>query len=481
MNPFKKISLLIAMMIVSFGCGSGGLSEEEQIIDEIENGTTFLLTDAPSDHFKSVMVDILSPIVVKTDQGEMSVPLPDNSPIRVDLLALDGFSKNLTRATRAVLGEGEIHKICLTLANPKITRLDNSIIGSNAITLTKEMCIIPAHAVIIPKDDGIVVEIDINVEASISTTTSTTTGLAFRPQGAVTQIKKDTHPNGVEASQIKGTIIEIGDNRFLMREHDRKFFVSVGVADAKFFELNKEIHFADLKIGQTVEVGGVVTYEKILKARRVVVLPSEDQHRAVRGIITNLNRRDRSFALAFYNLPEIGDTVLLRKIAVHYTDETPILLKRPHKRLSAGDLTDGQLVDIRGIARLNQDDIQAGLIIVEPEHFKAVIVSANCEAGQIQVLYPPREIARLQTADAALASDLSMIVEIGARTKLIGQDVIATLWCEDLKPGATIRISGQMLPPSPTIIAPSPINIEVFEIKEIPAVSVAPTDIVPRF
>ena len=117
-------------MIWLAGCGGSTpsspatLSEEELIIADIEGAnakTTFLLTDAPSDNFKSVKVNIKSPIVITQGNKTVFVPLPDNASVRVDLLELDEISEALASAE---VPEGTIEKVRLELDSPEIVLLE---------------------------------------------------------------------------------------------------------------------------------------------------------------------------------------------------------------------------------------------------------------------------------------------------------------------------------------------------------------------
>ena len=327
------------------------------------------------------------------------------------------------------------------------------------------MEIVPFIPLRIPRDNGIVVEIDIDIEKSIQN--DEVGRPIFSPEGDAVQIKQDTHPDGVEVPQVKGKIVDINakDKRFLLKYDARKLFVSVDAKDAQFFNFDEKVDFQALEKGQTVEVAGVMTHENVLKATRVLILPAlEEESRFVRGVMTNLNRTTNSFELEDTDSDSDSDidsnTDSLGKITVEYSTRTKILLKRPHKELSEDHLTNGQRVGIRGLKGPDKGRIEASLIIIKPEKFKAVIVSTDCP-NQIRITYPLREVERLRLAGISIGSDNIGIVEIGG-AKLLGEKG-AEILCTELKEESNIRILGQIAPSS--IGTVNLIQVNVLKIK----------------
>ena len=215
-NSVKKFSLLVGITWITACCvGShpesplSTLTEEEQIIVDVEQGsykTTFLLTDAPSDNFKSVKVDIKSPIVITQEGNTVNVPLPDNLPIRVDLLELDEVSETLASAE---IPAGTISRIRLDLANPEIVLLDDTVVDASTIEFSPVLEITPATTtpVTVPSDrTGIAVLLDFDVEDSIKIDIGGSGRPLFRPKGGATLVDKK---EGVEASRVRGTVTRI--------------------------------------------------------------------------------------------------------------------------------------------------------------------------------------------------------------------------------------------------------------------------------
>ncbi len=471
MSYFKKVLLLSTSIIWLWGCESSGNpdsvvseepTEEEQIIEEIETGsfkTAFLLTDAVSDDFESVIVDIKSPIVVTLDNGAANVPLPEDRPIRVDLLALDGLSEVLTSE---VISAGTIQKITLTLANPEITLVDGTTIDSSGIDLTGNLEITLSTPVTIIENQGVTVQIDIDVANSVSIDVTGSGRPLFRPRGSAARIDQSEHPDGVEAKRVKGAVAKIpgilgNPKSFLLKHPDRKFFLPVDAREAEIFDFGKKVLVDALKEGQRVEVDGAITHEHILKARRIIMLPED--HRAIRGVVTGLDQQ--KFVLEFLNRQDQGADPI--SVTVNYNDDTAILLDVPSRitapTLTSADLTHGQRVAVRGLMHGDTGTVNARVIVIEPERFRGFVAEEpNCTDGLIRVLYPFKEVRRLERAGVTLDHNTG-IVEIDGATLTDLND--ETMTCTDLNRGMAVSILGQLRPTTDGV------RVKAFEVNEV--------------
>lgn len=397
--------MLSAVMMGLFGCNgaTSTKSEAEIIAETIESGsqkTTFLLTDAPSDDFKSVTVDIVSPMVVTVDDKEFQVPLPDLLPIRVDLLELDGVSDLLTDFD---LPAGKIKNIALTIANPEIVLLDDTVIGSDQIDLPDPVLDISPTDVAVPTDGGATILIDIDVAASVKIDVAGTGRSLIRPVGAVKRV--DTiRPDGDEIRTVKGEIVEIPgikgvEKSFLLKHRGRKHFVQVNAESAVIENFEGEVRFGALEKGQIVEISGMMFKHHVVKAKHVLILPRE--HRAIRGVITHLT--DESFDLVFLNQDDREDDRKDReKVKVFFSERTEILMG--DMKLSAGDLANGQFVGAHGIFAENRDIMKADVIRIRPTRFRGFIAKESaCDAGIIYVVGPPKGFERILDSEAALS------------------------------------------------------------------------------
>ncbi len=445
-------------------------ASQDTITETIEHAsqkTTFLLTDAPSDDFKSVLIDIASPIVVTMDNGVVvDVPLPDNLPVRVDLLELDEVSDLLTDAA---LPAGTISTVALTLSNPEITLLDDTVLDNDDIDLSNPILTISLNeGVVVSEGDGATVQIDIDVEASIQIDVTTGRPI-FRPVGDVIRVDDTTHPDGIEIRQIKGGIVEIPgipDNpqSFVLKHHGRRHFIPVDASEATIHTFSGAVTFDDLTKGQIVEVGGVIR-DHVLKARHILILPKD--HRALRGVITQLDPTAQSFELVFWKRHDRDAEHTaqdIRQVTVSYTDATHIALEHPRMELTASDLTNGQLVFVRGGVNLDLQTVDARFIVIQPERFRGFIIDEpNCAEHLIRVANPSWHLHRLRVAGIELAPHRSGIVDISG-AKLFRRDGVE-IGCDDLDRGDAVGVFGLMVPHTPTDDDPNPIRVKAFKVK----------------
>jgi hypothetical protein len=480
-KQMRMVFALMASVVWLLGCGvdlkQTGLTEEEMIAEAFQKGsqkTTFLLTDAPSDDFKSVMVDILSPIVVTMNDGTIvNVPLPDDLPLRVDLLELDGVSDLLASAD---IPAGAISKVALTLANPKIVLLDDTVLGSGDIDLPSPVLTLsPGEAIVIPGGEGITVQIDVDVESSIKVDVTGTGRPLFRPVGNVVRVN-ETDPDGIEIRQVKGEVVRIpgipgNPKSFLLKHRGRRHFIQVDADSATIKKFNEEATFDALEPGQLVEVGGIFQHH-VLKARYVFILPRD--HRALHGVITDLTAT--SFDLVLLKRHPEGaadmdgdartDKADITRIKILYGPDTDILLKHPHMRLGPTDLAHGQRVDVRGLVDLDRGLAKANVIVIHPTRLAGVIAQEPaCDRHMIYLISARRPFAipPILERDSATSTPpigdpdfdllrvrpdgtgIGWIIDI-EKARLISEMGLPMV-CSDLKPGMAVKVLGLMLPP----------------------------------
>ena len=533
MKTFKKIFSLLIGIVWLFGCGETTtdpiktvLSNTELLVNALETNvsstttastpeaelvataiakanaiTTFLLTDAPSDDFKGVMVDILK-IVVVEDGKTIDVPLPDNLPIRVDLLELDEVSDMLASADLPV---GTITQIGLKISNPEIILLDDTVIPASGIDFESKLMITLAPPVAVDGTGGAVL-IDFYVENSITIDVAGSGKYVFRPKGGATRV--DERPDRVEAKHLRGTVAELhgikGDpTSFLLKHHGRRHFVHVDVATTtEIYELQGDMvattTFDALKKGQHVKVDGFLTHRGVLKAKTVMILPAD--HRGIRGMITHLNQTDpilHTFELLLER-HDIEVTASDRAIAststatstatttpamatttatttprtmvkVQYNPQkVHILLNHPHTRLSPGDLTNGQMVFVGGHYKEMDKAIQAHVIIVKSDRLRGFIAEApNCVDKLIRVIHPFKEYRRLLAAGIDLQPHNSGMVDI-SEAKIFGPEGTEIECAARLRQGMAVKIFGRMIPHTPDTTDPNPVRMKASVVKVVP-------------
>ena len=125
----KKIVLFSITMVFLLGCSA--LNREGQ----------FFSSDVTGSDFKSVIVEIQSPIFVLQNGKSVSVPLPNNLPVEVDLLGLNEVN-NVLSAT--ALPEGTITKIWIALSNPQVVLEDDTVLDNNKINFKPLLEIVPS-------------------------------------------------------------------------------------------------------------------------------------------------------------------------------------------------------------------------------------------------------------------------------------------------------------------------------------------------
>jgi len=525
MKTFKKIFSLLIGIVWLFGCGETTtdpiktvLSNTELLVNALETNvssttatstsdaelvaaiekanaiTTFLLTDAPSDDFKGVMVDILK-IVVVEDGKTIDVPLPDNLPIRVDLLELDEVSDMLASADLPV---GTITQIGLKISNPEIILLDDTVIPASGIDVESKLMITLATPAVVDGTGGAVL-IDFDVENSIKIDVAGSGKYIFRPKGGATRV--DERPDRVEAKHLRGTVAEIrvikdDETSFLLKHHGRRHFIHVDVATTtEIYELQGEMAatttFDALKKGQHVKVDGFFTDRGVLKAKTVLILPVD--HQGMRGLVTRLNQENPSlhtFELLLLK-HDLEVTDMDRKIATTTATTTPalatttatttarttvkvqynpekvhILLNHPHRKLSPGDLTNGQMVFVGGPYKDDAKAIQAHVIIVKSDRIRGFIAEApNCIDKLIRVVHPFKEHRRLLATGIDLQPHNSGIVDI-SEAKIFGPEG-TEIGCARLRQGMAVKVFGRMIPHTPDAVDLNPVRFKAFEVKVI--------------
>jgi hypothetical protein len=459
MNYFKGMFLLAIGIIGLLGCGSDNpittsnptttpsLTDEEQaIISEIETSyqkTTFLLTDAPSDDFRSVVVDIQSPIVLTMEGGATTtVPLPNNLPLRVDLLELDGLSETLASAK---VPSGTITKIKLTLAHPEITFLDGRSLSGSGIELTSELEIAPSASIKIPETQGITVQVDIDVANSVKVDVTGSGRLIFRPQGSAVHITNNTD---VVARKVKGTVARILQNKhFLLKHPDRTFFLTVdaGGTTTEIITPDGKVTFDVLKEGQRVEVSGVITDKHILKAHRVIILP--ENFRRLRGVVTDLTPDKKAFVLPhFLERDQVvaSSTLVGTSTKVNLTKVVIIDIK---PTVEAATIQNDQTVEVYGLVSPDGLGMEAHMIVIHPERFRA-FVTEDCVNNRFRVVqkrWLPSNFREISGVD--------------------------TTTCASLKRGTRVAIFGKIIQPTPD----NTVQVEAFEVKVLPEEYIAGT------
>lgn len=442
MNYFRKTFLLAISIMSLFGCGgdnpitSSGttpITEEEQaIISEIETSyqkTTFLLTDAPSDAFKSIVVDINSPIVLTMEGGATTtvpIPLPNNLPIRVDLLELDGLSEVLASA---VVPAGTVKTIKLRLASPEITPLVGLPIGPSGIDLTPDWEITLSAPITIPEKEGATIQMDFDVINSVKIATNGR--LHIKPSGLATQIKEATHSTGIALRKVRGTIVRILSDRprhFLLKYLNRPFYLPVDASGTttEIFTHDGKVEFSALKVGQLVEVGGTFTDKHVLKAQSVLLLP--ENFRRIRGMVTNLNQTTftLSHILERDAVMASSTEIIGSSTIVHYSNA----LRRYAHTLDSATSTNiqihnGQRVEVYGLVSVDGRGLDARVIIIHPEHFRGFVVE-NCLNNRVRVIrrYITETIFDVSTNSVVDPPCTSL--KKGTRVEVVGQIVPST-------------------------------------------------------
>ncbi|MEK7286698.1 MAG: EF-hand domain-containing protein [Nitrospirota bacterium] len=466
------------------GCDTTKTVSEEDLITEAietaEQTTTFLLTDAPSDDFKSVIVDIESPIVLTTDNGTISVPLPDNLPIRVDLLELDGVSKVL--ASAQLLGAA-IHEVELSVSRPEIVLLDNTRLGKTEIGVTdRKLRIKPRTPISTSSNEGATVQVDFNVADSVQVD-PVTGGPVLEPTGSVKAIDKKTHPEGVDVKPMEGEIVRIPGikgvaDSFSLKYEGRSHFIPVDATQAEILNAGKPALFKTLEKGMNVTVSGVFK-ERVLAATQVLISPKDKNKASLRGVVSSL--KSDSFELVFLHDKDRDTSGTgTKKVMVTYLETTKISLaqsKGTSTTLQPAEppkLVNGQSVEVIGSSTISSA-VAANLIMIYPTRVKGFIAkSPQCKEGQeaIHVVSALTGVHRILTPGIATSTvDTELFPGVDWHVNISSAKLLSEkgdpIFCQDLERGEAVAVSGLLIPaPSPAPIVPSTYYMKAGEVKQ---------------
>jgi len=411
---------------------------------------TVVLTDAPSDAFESVEITINS-IAFLGEDGQILVPLPEDKPIKVDLLELDGLNMLLAQAD---IPEGVYHKIRLHVSDPNLILEDGIPVSPEDITLVAggKMDLVPQGSFQVLEGEELVIQMDFDVENSLHIHETGNGKYVIRPVVLV-NIQDNSTPNldMVDAIGVIQTI-NYSERRFLLRL-GRHMSVRVYTTDETIVTDSAGNHllFDDLEVLQKVEVVGDFTGKGILQATSIEV-HRDHVHR--HGVIKDLDLNLREFVLIKRDLTEQ---------VVSFDVATLIHIGR--EILSENDLANAQRVKVAGLIDPSTGKLLARKIRIKPEHFRGLIAGPpNCP-DTIQVVNPRAKLYRLHLAKIVLEPENTIMVQIGS-ARLVNWDG-TPLVCADLVEGDPVFIKGRIIPHTPDSQDPNPIQVLAKKVKRL--------------
>ncbi len=474
-NNFKYLILLIIFIQTITGCGpaTNAFTESEQMLtDAVEKAQTMIaLTDAPSDDFQSVEVDILSPLVFKkADGSSVEIPLPDHLSIHVDLLTLYGVSDILSRVD---LPAGDYTGIRMTIANPAVVLASGESVATSNIDLPNRGVVDTTGTFTITADPSTIL-VDFDVADSFHVDAARDGRWILKPIIRVKAITDEIRPDERELKEMKGVIARIPGIRddktsFLMKLADRSVLAQVDVVEGTkiMTASGDELSFDALKVEQHVAVAGFMTRRGLIEARTVVVFRPEREREGKRfhGLITKLNTADQLITLKSREGTEGGTTT------ISYSRETKVFFGRVKENmaLTVAALSAGQSVSLFATKTNNGDLFMAKVVLIHPERLRGFITEISCDRSILKMTNPLHRLkGDLVARPLDASAERGTIMVDFKDAELLGYSHDPkVIPCDDLKVGIPIHVMGRLAAMDRTTAGDNAVKIVALTVKKV--------------
>lgn len=415
LSPTPHGRMMTAVLLVLLGlagCNGDGRS----------TGTvTLAITDAPSDELAALTVTIESAVLIG-EAGHQPIPLPDDAPITLNLLELDGINQILAVAS---IPAGSYSKLRLSIRDASVTWIGVTEPEPVTIVANGKVDLNLQGPVEIADGGATTIQLDFSAEDSLKLTETGDGKLILRPQIFVTGGLTADHPDNPPIDDVAGLIASVdADTRsFVLRTFDGPRLTVIVTDATRLVSHDGEASFADLHPDLRVHVEGSLDAQGRLVATAVHLAPGQ---LAEVGVVSNLDALAGTFTLKH---PDRDPT------PVRLQPGTLVLFHG--SLLTAADLANGQVVRIGG--RFDTEEVlHAHVIRIRGDRFSGTVIDlTGCAADQTLVVKigPRRMPARLALAGVVLPNDTILAS---------GRD----LPCPLLHEGSPVRVWGRLAPDS---------------------------------
>ena len=448
MNRFFKLFGAFLSTVILFACGGGGLDSLDATAPQ--GKVTLVLTDAPVDAFESVEITILSLTFIGSE-GQVSVPLPDDQPVTVDLLQLDGLNMLFAQADIPV---GRYSELRLEVSDPKLILEDGVLVPPEDVILLGDgkIDLLPEKPFLVEEGQELLIQLDFDMEKSLKIHETENGKYIIRPVVFV-HIQDGSTPS-LDMEDIVGVIQAINKEEMVFSLGVRRHLsVRVKVTEDTLITDSEgnTLDFDDLKPHQKVEVEGKLNHQGGFLAASI-----EIHGRFVHGhgVIKDLDLVKQEFILV--RRGHLDQIVLF--------DEST-LIHFGWEHLSEEDLANGQRVRVAGEVYSSSMILKAHKIRIKPEHFRGWVASTlNCPQS-IQVVIPRAKLHRLRLAGIELVPENTITVQL--RSDRIWDRDHKEILCSNLSEGDVVRVRARLIPHTPDDQDPNPIQLLAYHVQQV--------------
>ncbi len=450
----RLVGVVVGLFTLLFvaACGSGTSGPAAGTV-------TLAMTDAPSDALDALTVTIESATLIG-DAGQAPIPLPDDAPITLNLLDLDGINQILATAS---VPAGTYSKLRLQISHATVTWPDETI---EPVTIVANGKVDLNFQGTIEITDGgtTTIQLDFSAEDSLKLTETGDGKLILRPQIFVTTGLAADHPDNPPIDDVAGLIasVDADAHTFELRTFAGTRVTVVVTETTRIVSHDGEASFADLHADLRVHVEGTLDAGGRLVATLVHIVR---ERFAEYGLITQLNPTAGTFVLKHLAGPDTP---------VAYSTATRVFFLG--HILTTADLSNGQLVRVGGEVD-GAGVLQASVIRNRLDRFAGVVTSiVRCSADDTLAVKigPQRLLARLALAGVVLPNDT---ITVQAQHDLpcpvlIHEGSLVRVWGrlvpDPAEPGGVkflaarvVVLPGQVFVGTVTQVTPDPANLSV--------------------
>lgn len=383
------IGLFTLLFVAACGSGTGG--------GPAAGTVTLAMTDAPSDELEALTVTIESATLIG-DAGQAPIPLPDDAPITLNLLDLDGI--NLILATASVPA-GTYSKLRLQISHATVTWPDETTEPEPVTIVANGKADLNFQGAIEITDGGEKkIQLDFSAEDSLKLTETGDGKLILRPQIFVSTGADDSD-NLLMIDDVAGLIasVDADAHTFELRTFAGARVTVVVTEATRIVSHDGEASFADLRADLRVHVEGALDAQGRLVATAVHIAPDR---LAEFGVVSDLDAAAGTFTLKH---PHRDPTPVQFDADAADTADTLVLFQG--QVLATADLANGQIVRVGG----RFDDagvLHAKIIRIRGDRFAGVVTSiVRCITDDTLAVKigPRRLLARLALGGVTLPND----------------------------------------------------------------------------
>jgi hypothetical protein len=405
------LGLFTLLFVAACGSGTGG--------GPAAGTVTLAMTDAPSDELEALTVTIESATLIG-DAGQAPIPLPDDAPITLNLLDLDGINQILATA---LVPAGTYSKLRLQISHATVTWPDETtepvtIVANGKVDLNFQ------GVIEIAEGGATTIQLDFSAEDSLKLTETGDGKLILRPQIFVTTGLAADHPDNPPIDDVAGVIasVDADTHTFELRTFAGTRVTVVVTETTRIVSHDGEASFADLHADLRVHVEGALDAQGRLIATVVHIAPDRP---AEFGIVSNLDATAGTFTLQRPHLDPTPVTI----------QSDTLVLFHGHALTSAA-LANGQIVRVGG--RFDDTGVlHARVIRIRGDRFAGVVTSiTGCATDNTLAVKigPQRLLARLALAGVTLPNDTIMV------------QALHDLPCPLIHEGSLVRVWGRLIP-----------------------------------